>query len=107
MVYAVTAGNVPVVNILLSLGADKGMTNKKGLSALDIAKTFKDEDHQEIVKILDGTRAAEAAAALEAEKAAKAAEFAEKKKAAAEAAAKKKNAPKKKSQKARKTIKDQ
>jgi len=84
------------------------MSNKKGLTALDIAKTFKDEDHQEIVKILDGTRAAEAAAALEAEKAAKAAEFAEKKKAAlAEAAANKKSVQKKKPQKqTRKTIRD-
>ena len=60
---------------------------------MDIAKTFKDEDHEEIVKILDGTRAAEAAAALEAEKAAKEAELAAKKKAAA--AAKKKAQAKK------------
>jgi ankyrin repeat protein len=93
LVYAVISGNIPVVNILNSLGADKEIQNKKGFTALDIAKTFKDEDHEEIVKILDGTRAAEAAAALEAEKAAKEAELAAKKKAAA--AAKKKAQAKK------------
>ena len=73
LMYAVKSGNPKVVQTILGLKADKELKNKKGLTALDIAKGFANEnpEYEEIVKILDGTEEKEQAEALAAEQAKK------------------------------------